>query len=100
MNKFTNKGHMGKTISFDSEDNRSRFLKDFNSNSVIIEKFGSWKYEGKYNTDEFDFTSLIIKNLIDNGENFYGSIFKGKYLDCGTLAGYINSGIQITKGKK
>lgn len=65
MNKFTNKGHMGKTISFDSEDNRSRFLKDFNSNSVIIEKFGSWKYEGKYNTDEFDFTSLIIKNLID-----------------------------------
>jgi UTP--glucose-1-phosphate uridylyltransferase len=41
-----------------------------------------------------------IKNLIDNGENFYGSIFKGKYLDCGTLAGYINSGIQITKGKK
>ena len=41
-----------------------------------------------------------IKNLIDNGENFYGSIFKGKYLDCGTLDGYINSGIQIKKEKK
>jgi len=26
------------------------------------------------------------------------NIFKGKYLDCGTLSGYINSGIQISKG--
>jgi len=41
-----------------------------------------------------------IKKLIKNGEKFYGYIFKGKYLDCGTLDGYINSGIQITKGKK
>ena len=41
-----------------------------------------------------------IKKLIDSGENFYGNIFKGKYLDCGTLRGYINSGIQAAKGKK
>ncbi|MDB9760655.1 sugar phosphate nucleotidyltransferase [Pelagibacteraceae bacterium] len=41
-----------------------------------------------------------IKQLIDDGENFYGNIFKGKYLDCGTLSGYINSGIQIAKEKK
>ena len=40
-----------------------------------------------------------IKNLIYKNENFYGNIFKGKYLDCGTLSGYINSGIQIFKGK-
>tara|TARA_B110000971_G_scaffold186839_1_gene195815 strand:+ start:16 stop:837 length:822 start_codon:yes stop_codon:yes gene_type:complete len=38
-----------------------------------------------------------IKELIQDGENFYGNIFKGKYLDCGTLSGYINSGIQISK---
>ena len=38
-----------------------------------------------------------IKQLIDGGENFYGNIFKGKYLDCGTLSGYINSGIEISK---
>ncbi len=41
-----------------------------------------------------------IRNLIKKGEKFYGNIFKGKYLDCGTLSGYIDSGIQISKGKK
>ena len=40
-----------------------------------------------------------IKNLIYKGEKFYGNIFKGKYLDCGTLHGYINSGFQIDKKK-
>ncbi len=38
-----------------------------------------------------------IKNLLKKGEKFYGNIFKGKYLDCGTLDGYIDSGIQIYK---
>ncbi len=38
-----------------------------------------------------------IKNLIYKKEKFYGNIFKGKYLDCGTLKGYINSGIEIFK---
>ena len=38
-----------------------------------------------------------IKNLINKGNKFYGNIFKGKYLDCGTLKGYINSGIKISK---
>ena len=41
-----------------------------------------------------------INESIKNGENFYANIFKGRYLDCGTLNGYINSGIQIAKGKK
>ena len=41
-----------------------------------------------------------IKKLINNDEIFYGNIFKGKYLDCGTLSGYINSGIQMAKEKK
>jgi UTP--glucose-1-phosphate uridylyltransferase len=40
-----------------------------------------------------------IKNLIIKGERFYGNIFKGKYLDCGTLNGYINSGLEISKSK-
>jgi len=38
-----------------------------------------------------------IRNLIYKGNNFYGNIFKGKYLDCGTLRGYIDSGIEISK---
>ena len=39
-----------------------------------------------------------IRSLIKKEYKFYGNIFKGKYLDCGTLSGYINSGIQISKG--
>ena len=40
-----------------------------------------------------------IRRLIKKESKFYGNIFKGKYLDCGTLSGYINSGIQISKRK-
>ena len=39
-----------------------------------------------------------IRNLIYKGNNFYGNIFKGKYLDCGTIKGYIQSSIQIFRG--
>ena len=41
-----------------------------------------------------------IKKLIKKGEKFYANIFKGEYLDCGTLDGYISSGTKIIKGKK
>ena len=41
-----------------------------------------------------------IKNLIYRGEKFFGNIFMGKYLDCGTINGYIQSGIKIFKGQK
>ena len=40
-----------------------------------------------------------IKNMIKKGEKFHANIFKGKYLDCGTLEGYIKSGLEIAKGK-
>ena len=40
-----------------------------------------------------------IKNLIYRGENFFGNIFMGKYLDCGTINGYIQSSIKIFKGE-
>ena len=38
-----------------------------------------------------------IKNLIKKGESFHANIFKGKYLDCGTMKGYINSSLEIAK---
>ena len=41
-----------------------------------------------------------IKNLIYKGNKFYGNIFKGKYLDCGTINGYIQSCVQIFKGNQ
>ena len=41
-----------------------------------------------------------IKNLIKQKNLFFANIFQGKYLDCGTLKGYINSCKEIAKGKK
>jgi UTP--glucose-1-phosphate uridylyltransferase len=41
-----------------------------------------------------------IKQLINDGEKFYGNIFEGKYLDCGTLSGYINSAAEVSKENK
>jgi UTP--glucose-1-phosphate uridylyltransferase len=38
-----------------------------------------------------------IRKLINEGENFVGHIFKGKYLDCGTMKGYIKSSMEISK---
>ena len=41
-----------------------------------------------------------IRSLIKKQNKFIAHKFLGKYLDCGTLSGYINSGIQIFKEKK
>jgi len=38
-----------------------------------------------------------IKTLIDKKEKFIAHVFSGKYLDCGTMKGYINSSIEISK---
>ena len=38
-----------------------------------------------------------IRKLIDDGEKFIGHSFKGKYLDCGTMDGYIKSSMEISK---
>lgn len=38
-----------------------------------------------------------IKTLINEKEKFIGHVFSGKYLDCGTMKGYINSSIEISK---
>ncbi len=46
--------------------------------------------------DEIHITDAI-KTLINKKEKFLGHVFSGKYLDCGTMAGYINSSIKISK---
>jgi len=40
-----------------------------------------------------------IRKLIYNKDKFIGHIFDGKYLDCGTMKGYINSTFEISKLK-
>ena len=46
--------------------------------------------------DEIHITDAI-KTLIDKKEKFIGHVFSGKYLDCGSMQGYINSSIEISK---
>jgi len=38
-----------------------------------------------------------IQSLINDNNKFIGHNFSGKYLDCGTMNGYINSNLEITK---
>ena len=38
-----------------------------------------------------------IRSLLQKKNKFIGHIFSGKYLDCGTMKGYINSTIEISK---
>ena len=38
-----------------------------------------------------------IQLLINKNEKFIGHNFQGKYLDCGTMKGYINSSVEIYK---
>ena len=45
---------------------------------------------------EFHITDAI-KSLVNSDNNFIGYIFKGTYLDCGSMKGYINSSKEISK---
>ena len=38
-----------------------------------------------------------IQSLINDNNKFIGHNFSGKYLDCGTMKGYINSNLEINK---
>ena len=40
-----------------------------------------------------------IKTLLFKKNKFFGHIFSGKYLDCGTSKGYVNSSLEISKLK-
>ena len=78
-------------------------LKEAKSNYAIIGRYilpskimGEIKRLKPGQGNEIHITDAI-KNLINKSEKFYGNIFKGKYLDCGTLSGYINSSIEISK---
>ena len=54
------------------------------------------KKQGKGKGGEIHITDAI-KTLVNKNKKFYGNIFKGKYIDCGTIDGFINSGLTISK---
>ena len=73
------------------------------SNNAVIGRyilpykiFDKLKNQKKGKGGEIHITDSI-RSLISNGEKFIGHKFIGKYLDCGSMTGYINSGKEISK---
>ena len=78
-------------------------IKSAPSNKAVIGRyilpkkiFKILKYQKKGIGGEVHITDSI-KTLINQDNLFIGHNFKGKYLDCGTMKGYINSGLEISK---
>ncbi len=78
-------------------------LKEAPSNYAIIGRYilpikilSVLKNQKKGKGGEVHITDAI-KTLIDRGEKFYANIFRGKYLDSGTLESYIKSNLIISK---
>ena len=61
LNNKKEKGHMGKTIIFDSSNDQELFMKDFLSPSDMQEKFDSWRIINNFDTKNI----LLKKNLIN-----------------------------------
>ena len=78
-------------------------IKDAPSNNAVIgryilskEIFSKLMNQKKGKGGEIHITDSI-KRLIKQGNKFIGHKFRGKYLDCGTMNGYIKSTIEISK---
>ena len=78
-------------------------IKNALSNNAVIGRyilpskiFDKLKNQKKGKGGEVHITDSIRK-LIKEGDKFIGHKFKGKYLDCGTMSGYIKSSIEISK---
>ena len=54
------------------------------------------KNQGKGKGGEIHITDAI-RTLVRRNEKFYGNIFKGKYIDCGTLEGFVKSSVTVSK---
>ena len=75
--------------------------KDKKKRSIIIDEAKTMSQkEMLEGLGTYNISKSVIRRLIKKGSKFYGNIFKGKYLDCGTLNGYIKSGIEISKENK
>ena len=77
--------------------------KDAPSNNAVIGRyilpkkvFNLLRKQKKGQGGEVHITDTLRK-LIFLNEVFIGHIFKGKYLDCGSMDGYIKSGLEISK---
>ena len=58
--------------------------------------FAKLKNQKKGKGEEIHITDAI-RRLINDGDKFIAHNFSGKYLDCGSMNGYIKSAIEISK---
>ena len=54
------RGHMGKTIVFESDRDHELFMQDFLSPSYIEDKFNSWKVLENYDVKNIDFKQSLV----------------------------------------
>ena len=73
------------------------------SNNAVIGRyilskniFNYIKFQNKAKSSEIHITDAI-RSMISMNNKFVGHKFTGKYLDCGSMEGYINSGVKIFK---
>ena len=78
-------------------------VKDAPSNYAVIGRyilpkkiFNVLKHQKPGKNKEIHITDAI-RSLILKKDKFYGHIFAGKYLDCGSMKGYIESSLKISK---
>ena len=88
------------------------FIKDVIEKPTIKSAPSSYAVIGRYILPKKIFTILdrqkaglngeihitdSIRTLIKRKNKFIGHVFAGKYLDCGTMKGFINSSLEISK---
>ncbi len=65
-------GHVGKTVTFASEDEHKLFVDDVKSTNLMVSRFGSGHYVGLFDTSKIDFgaelRSLIIAKRIASAD--------------------------------
>tara|TARA_B100000989_G_scaffold126708_1_gene94026 strand:- start:1432 stop:2247 length:816 start_codon:yes stop_codon:yes gene_type:complete len=78
-------------------------IQDAPSNNAVIGRyilskniFNYIKFQNKGKSSEIHITDAI-RSMISMNNKFVGHKFAGKYLDCGSMEGYINSGVKIFK---
>jgi len=100
---FSKKNNINKNNFYINDVIEKPNIKNAPSNKAIIGRyilpkkiFLKLKNQKKGKGGEVHITDAI-KKLIYEGEKFIGHSFKGKYLDCGTIKGYIKSSLEISK---
>src|SRR5258705_13227322 len=56
-------GHVGKTVTFASEDEHKLFVNDIKSTNLMMNRFGSGHHVGHFDTSKIDFRTEL-RNLI------------------------------------